>query len=149
MATAVCAQCYLHSAALFLCPRIQSQHPSRTAVYRRTQSGTRARLQGWRNCAWTAPALSHFAVARTYRARLVFRNVPDLLVRHINYRLVGCNAMQSGESPTFRRSIPPPSSGLKGKRSKKPAEVGVANLSSFKTSDCVLTTRRTLHSYRS
>jgi hypothetical protein len=40
----------------------------------------------------------------------------------LEYGLVGCNTIYFGESQTFRRKIPPSSSGLKSKISKKPAQ---------------------------
>jgi hypothetical protein len=46
----------------------------------------------------------------------------NIFLKHCD--LLGCNAMKCGDNHTFQRNILPPSSGVKSKPSKKPAEAG-------------------------
>jgi hypothetical protein len=48
----------------------------------------------------------------------------ETIIVYEEYGLVGYNAMQFRDSPTFRRNISLPSLGSKSKPSKKPAEAG-------------------------
>jgi hypothetical protein len=55
----------------------------------------------------------------TYNLKAGFEALAGVTVKSI-----GCNAVQFGESPTFRRNISPASSGWKSKPTKRPAEAG-------------------------